>query len=80
VLIQYTHMCKMRSVETSPGMGGGGMIYLIYCKNYCKCRTYPQQNNKKYSRKAGTKMILMSSKTFHLWPRWHSRNWIYSHS
>jgi hypothetical protein len=39
---------KMRPVETTPGMGegeikenGGGvnssMIYLIYCKNFCKC-------------------------------------------
>jgi hypothetical protein len=36
----------MRPVETIPEMGGSGikgkgvdsrMIYLIYCKNFCKC-------------------------------------------
>jgi hypothetical protein len=44
---------KMRIVETIPGMGGGGgwrrmmegmnssMIYLIYCKNFCKCYNIP---------------------------------------
>jgi hypothetical protein len=43
---------KMRPVETTPGMGdgikenGGGvnstMIYLIHCKNFCKCHNVPQ--------------------------------------
>jgi hypothetical protein len=43
---------KMRPVETIPGMGkgrikenGGGvnsiMIYLIYCKNFCKSHNVP---------------------------------------
>jgi hypothetical protein len=44
---------KMRFVDTIPGMGrgrikendGGGlnssMIYLIYCKNFCKCHNVP---------------------------------------
>jgi hypothetical protein len=41
----------MRPVETIPGMvgeikkNGGGvnssMIYLIYCKNFCKCHYIP---------------------------------------
>jgi hypothetical protein len=40
---------KMIPVETVPGIGGGGrravegmnssMIYLIHCKNLCKCHT-----------------------------------------
>jgi hypothetical protein len=50
-------MEKMRPVETIPGMQewreggnkeewcGGGvnstMIYLIYCKNFCKCHNVP---------------------------------------
>jgi hypothetical protein len=43
---------KMRSVETMPGMEGGGikendgwvnssMIYLVYCKNFYKCHNVP---------------------------------------
>jgi hypothetical protein len=45
---------KMRPVETIPGMGGkkeglrrmvegvnSSMIYLIYCKNLCKCHNIP---------------------------------------
>jgi hypothetical protein len=43
---------KIRHVETIPGMGGGGirrmmegvnstMIYLIYCKNFCKSQNIP---------------------------------------
>jgi hypothetical protein len=43
---------KMRSVETIPGMRERGlkemvdrvkssMIYLIYCKNFCKCHNVP---------------------------------------
>jgi hypothetical protein len=43
---------KMISVETIPGMGGGrygeqweevhsNTIYLIYCKNFCKCYNLP---------------------------------------
>jgi hypothetical protein len=43
---------KMLPVETVPGMGGGrikdngggvnsGMIYLIHCKNLCKCHNVP---------------------------------------
>jgi hypothetical protein len=41
---------KMRSVETIPGMGGGGrmtervnstIMYLIYLKNFCKCYNVP---------------------------------------
>jgi hypothetical protein len=43
---------KMRPVETIPGMGrerikenGGGvnssMMYLTYCKNFCKCHNIP---------------------------------------
>jgi hypothetical protein len=50
---------KIIAVETTPGNGEEGqirrmkkevnssMIYLIYCKNFCKCTIYPQQNNKK---------------------------------
>jgi hypothetical protein len=45
-------MQKMTPVETAPGMGGGeiqendggvnsNMIYLIYCKNFCKCHNVP---------------------------------------
>jgi hypothetical protein len=43
---------KMRPVETTPGMGDGikengrgvnsTMIYLIHCKNFCKCHNVPQ--------------------------------------
>jgi hypothetical protein len=43
---------KMRSVETIPGIRGGGykgeqggvnssVIYLIHCQNLCKCHMYP---------------------------------------
>jgi hypothetical protein len=43
---------KMRPVETVPGMEGGeikdngggvnsSIIYLIYCKNFCKCHNVP---------------------------------------
>jgi hypothetical protein len=43
---------KMIAVETVPGNGGGGwkravermnsnVIYLIHCKNLCKCNTVP---------------------------------------
>jgi hypothetical protein len=43
---------KMRPAETIPGMGERGqrrmvkevkssMIYLIYCKNFCKCHNAP---------------------------------------
>jgi hypothetical protein len=43
---------KMISVETTPGIKGGrikendgrvdsSMIYLIYCKNFCKCHNVP---------------------------------------
>jgi hypothetical protein len=40
---------KMIHVENIPGMQGGGikessefsMIYLIYCKNFCKCHNVP---------------------------------------
>jgi hypothetical protein len=42
---------KMRPVETIPGMGGGGrendegdefnVIYLIHCKDFCKCHSAP---------------------------------------
>jgi hypothetical protein len=43
----------MRPVETIPGMGGEGdkeehggmnssMMYLIHCKNFCKCHNAPQ--------------------------------------
>jgi hypothetical protein len=55
VQILCTHVCKwkMRPVETIPGMGGGGdkeehggmnssMMYLIHCKNFCKCHNAPQ--------------------------------------
>jgi hypothetical protein len=49
------HVCvngKMRPAETIPGMGGGkikekdrgvssSMIYLICCKNFCKCHNVP---------------------------------------
>jgi hypothetical protein len=49
---------KMRHVETILGMRGeeikenGGrvnssMIYLRYCKNFCKCHNVPQHNSKK---------------------------------
>jgi hypothetical protein len=51
---------KMIPVETVPRIGGGGMeessrgvnssiIYLIHCKNLCKCYNVPpiQHNNKK---------------------------------
>jgi hypothetical protein len=38
---------KMRSVETIPGMRGGGIMMegvnstMIYCKNFCKCHKVP---------------------------------------
>jgi hypothetical protein len=42
---------KMRPVETIPGMGAryrrmvewvnSSMVYLIYCKNICKCHNQP---------------------------------------
>jgi hypothetical protein len=37
---------KMRLIETISGMGGegtkySGMIYLIYCQNFCKCHNIP---------------------------------------
>jgi hypothetical protein len=43
---------QMMPVETAPGMGEGGystmmegvnsnMIYLIHCKNFCKCHNVP---------------------------------------
>jgi hypothetical protein len=43
---------KMRLVETIPGMGEGGkrrmmkgansaILYLIYCRNFCKCYNVP---------------------------------------
>jgi hypothetical protein len=43
---------KMRPVETISGMGRGGIrrmmegmnssiMYLIYCKNFCKCHNVP---------------------------------------
>jgi hypothetical protein len=46
----------MRPAETIPEMGGEGikendrrvystMIYLIYCKNFCKCHNVPQHKN-----------------------------------
>jgi hypothetical protein len=46
---------KMIPVETIQGMGEGGkkengggmnssMIYLIYCKNFCKCHNVPLPN------------------------------------
>jgi hypothetical protein len=47
---------KMTSVETIPGMGEEGimegvnstMIYLLYCKNFCKCHNvFPVQQLKK---------------------------------
>jgi hypothetical protein len=49
---------KMRPVKTVPGMGRGrdrrmvegvnsSMIYLIYCKNFCKCQCTPTQHNNK---------------------------------
>jgi hypothetical protein len=39
---------KMRHVKTIPRMEwvNSSMIYLIYCKNFCKCHNVPQQNNK----------------------------------
>jgi hypothetical protein len=52
---------KMRSVETIPEWGEGGimesggggefsMIYFIYCQNFCKCHNVPptQHNSKIY--------------------------------
>jgi hypothetical protein len=50
---------KMIPIETVPRMGGGGaegewvnssMIYLIHCKNFCKCILI-QQNIKREKRK-----------------------------
>jgi hypothetical protein len=50
---------KMRPVETVPRMGGGEIkendeggefivIYLVHCKNFCKChKCTPTQNNNK---------------------------------
>jgi hypothetical protein len=39
---------KIRSVETIPGMGGGGIkndggvnSAMIYCKDFCKCHNVP---------------------------------------
>jgi hypothetical protein len=52
---------KMRPVETIPGMEGGAikemmegvnstMLYLIYCKNFCKCHNVlpPRTTIKKF--------------------------------
>jgi hypothetical protein len=52
---------KMRPVETIPGIGGevikrfmwgvnSTMIYLIYCKNFCKCHN--NKNKKKRNKKS----------------------------
>jgi hypothetical protein len=51
VQILCTHVCKWKNVETIPGIGRGmkgnggevnsSMIYLIYCKNFCKCHNVP---------------------------------------
>jgi hypothetical protein len=52
----YTN-AKVTPVETVPGIRGGGikerggggdfnMVYLIYCKNLCKCHMHPTQHNK----------------------------------
>jgi hypothetical protein len=49
---------KMRPVETIPRMGERGMkendeevnsriIYLIYCKNFCKCHNVPPAQQEK---------------------------------
>jgi hypothetical protein len=46
---------RMVPVETIPGMGGGRIkkndgegefkydIFLLYCKNFCKCHNVPQE-------------------------------------
>jgi hypothetical protein len=59
---------KMRPVNTIPGMGGEGikermiegvnstMIYLVYCKNFCKWHSVPlAQKKKKTNKKACSK-------------------------
>jgi hypothetical protein len=59
--IKCVHMyvsAKVIPVETIPGMGGGGikknrgrmnssMIYLIHCKNFCKCHSVPTPRTQK---------------------------------
>jgi hypothetical protein len=46
-----THVCKCKN-ESTPGMGGreerrvveevnSSMIYVIHCKNFCKCHNVP---------------------------------------
>jgi hypothetical protein len=61
---------RMISVETIPGMGekmeengGGGefnIIYLIYCKNFCKCHNVPPPSTiiKKFKNKKQIQAIL----------------------
>jgi hypothetical protein len=52
----------MVPVEPTPGIGGGGyrrmlegvnssMIYLMHCKNLCKCHNVPPLHNKKKKKK-----------------------------
>jgi hypothetical protein len=60
---------KMISVETIPGMGGGGWkrvvegvnsntIYLIHCKNFCKCHNITQASTIKNKLKNWKKDII----------------------
>jgi hypothetical protein len=35
------------------------MIYLIYCKNFCKCHNAPQHNNKKEKNKIGERSSVL---------------------
>jgi hypothetical protein len=59
----------MRPVQTIPGVGGGGIsendgkgdfnyVYLICCKNFCKCYSVPQYNNKKNEKKCCRELII----------------------
>jgi hypothetical protein len=63
---------KVRPVQTIPGMGsgvikgkGGGvnssMIYLIYCKNFCKCHNAPSPSTTKQKKEKNKIVALILS-------------------
>jgi hypothetical protein len=52
---------KMRPVETIPGMGGGWIRRMIYCKNFCKCHNvHPPSTTIK---RRGKKPVLQNKQT-----------------
>jgi hypothetical protein len=62
---------KMRSVDAVPGMGEGRqrrmmegvnstMIYLIYCKKFCKCHNLPPVTTIKKRKSKGNLLLLVT--------------------